>query len=55
VEVNSQEVLRYILCTDFPDLGTIADIWGAEGRGPALNLVVGTLFMGPVVGPIVSG
>ncbi|KAF8235704.1 MFS polyamine transporter [Tricholoma matsutake] len=35
--------------------GIIADMWGAEGRGPALNLFVCTLFMGPVMGPIVSG
>jgi MFS transporter, DHA1 family, multidrug resistance protein len=39
----------------FPYLGIIADLWGAEGRGPALNLFVGMLFMGPVMGPIVSG
>lgn len=43
------------LCTDLQALGIIADMWGAEGRGPALNLFVCTLFMGPVMGPIVSG
>ena len=45
----------FVLCNNTPHLGMISDLWDAKGRGPALNLFVGTLFMGPVLGPIVSG
>ena len=40
---------------DSPYLGMISDLWDAKQRGPALNLFVGTLFLGPVLGPLVSG
>ncbi|TFK32378.1 MFS polyamine transporter [Crucibulum laeve] len=35
--------------------GVIADIWSAEGRGPAVSLFTASVFLGPVLGPIVSG
>lgn len=36
-------------------LGVIADIWSAEGRGPATSVFTAALFVGPVMGPIVAG
>ncbi|KAG6878237.1 hypothetical protein C0993_010359 [Termitomyces sp. T159_Od127] len=35
--------------------GLIADIWSAEGRGPATSMFTASVFIGPVIGPIVSG
>ncbi|KAF8649063.1 hypothetical protein AX16_006036 [Volvariella volvacea WC 439] len=35
--------------------GVIADIWPAVGRGPATSLFTASVFLGPVMGPIVSG
>ena len=35
--------------------GVIADIWQAEKRGVAVSLFTASVFMGPVLGPIVSG
>lgn len=35
--------------------GIIADIWSAVGRGPALNLFVGSVFLGTASGPLVAG
>lgn len=35
--------------------GVIADIWSAEGRGPAISLFTAAVFLGPVLGPIISG
>ncbi|KAF8900698.1 MFS polyamine transporter [Gymnopilus junonius] len=35
--------------------GLIADIWSAKGRGPATSLFTAAVFIGPVIGPIVSG
>ncbi|KAF5372326.1 hypothetical protein D9615_009282 [Tricholomella constricta] len=35
--------------------GVIADIWSAEGRGPATSMFTASVFLGPVMGPIVSG
>lgn len=33
----------------------IADIWSAAGRGPATSAFTAAVFIGPVIGPIVSG
>lgn len=35
--------------------GLIADIWDSEGRGPATSVFSTTVFLGPVLGPLVSG
>ena len=35
--------------------GVIADIWPAVGRGPAMTLFTASVFLGPVLGPIVAG
>ncbi|KAG6860817.1 hypothetical protein C0995_007318 [Termitomyces sp. Mi166 len=35
--------------------GLIADIWSADGRGPATSMFTASVFIGPVIGPIVSG
>ncbi|TFK23326.1 MFS general substrate transporter [Coprinopsis marcescibilis] len=35
--------------------GVIADIWGAETRGLAVSLIAASVFLGPVLGPIISG
>ena len=35
--------------------GVIADIFSAEGRGMATSLFAAGVFLGPVLGPIVSG
>ncbi|RDB16604.1 hypothetical protein Hypma_002799 [Hypsizygus marmoreus] len=35
--------------------GVIADIWSAVGRGPATSLFTASVFIGPVIGPIISG
>ncbi|KAF8960814.1 MFS polyamine transporter [Flammula alnicola] len=35
--------------------GVIADIWPAVGRGPATSLFTASVFLGPVLGPIISG
>lgn len=35
--------------------GIIADMWSAEGRGPATSLFAASTFLGPVLGPIVGG
>ncbi|KAK7052563.1 MFS general substrate transporter [Favolaschia claudopus] len=35
--------------------GLIADIWNAEKRGTAMSLFAGSVFLGPVTGPIVAG
>lgn len=37
------------------NIGLIADIWSAIGRGPATSLYTASVFLGPVLGPIVSG
>jgi DHA1 family multidrug resistance protein-like MFS transporter len=34
--------------------GIIADIWDPVGRGPAISLFAASVFLGPVLGPIVS-
>jgi len=35
--------------------GVIADIWPAVGRGPATSLFTASVFLGPVLGPIIAG
>ncbi|KAF5313645.1 hypothetical protein D9611_010182 [Ephemerocybe angulata] len=35
--------------------GVIADIWDAKGRGLAVSLFTASVFLGPVLGPIVAG
>ncbi|KXN84342.1 hypothetical protein AN958_12696 [Leucoagaricus sp. SymC.cos] len=35
--------------------GVIADIWSSEGRGPATSLFTASVFLGPVLGPLISG
>ncbi|KAG6843826.1 hypothetical protein H0H87_012885 [Tephrocybe sp. NHM501043] len=35
--------------------GVIADIWSAAGRGPATSMFTASVFIGPVIGPIISG
>lgn len=35
--------------------GVIADIFPADSRGPATSLFTAGVFLGPVIGPIVSG
>ncbi|KAF9481756.1 MFS polyamine transporter [Pholiota conissans] len=35
--------------------GVIVDIWPAVGRGPATSLFTASVFLGPVLGPIISG
>ncbi|KAK4048783.1 hypothetical protein OIV83_004549 [Microbotryomycetes sp. JL201] len=35
--------------------GVVADMWDAVGRGPAMSLFSASVFMGPVLGPIVGG
>ncbi|KAJ7100940.1 MFS polyamine transporter [Mycena belliarum] len=35
--------------------GVIADIWGAEMRGFAMSLFAASIFLGPVLGPVVGG
>ena len=35
--------------------GVIADIWDAVGRGPASGVFSASVFVGPVLGPIVGG
>ncbi|KAG6910333.1 hypothetical protein DXG01_011401 [Tephrocybe rancida] len=35
--------------------GVIADIWSAAGRGPAMSMFTASVFLGPVIGPIVGG
>ena len=36
-------------------IGVIADVWPAIGRGPATNLFAAGLFLGTMLGPVVSG
>jgi MFS transporter, DHA1 family, multidrug resistance protein len=33
----------------------MADLWEAEGRGPASSLMFTTIFLGPALGPVVAG
>jgi MFS transporter, DHA1 family, multidrug resistance protein len=35
--------------------GLIADLWDAEGRGPASSLLFTSIFLGPALGPVVAG
>ncbi|KIK54761.1 hypothetical protein GYMLUDRAFT_176754 [Collybiopsis luxurians FD-317 M1] len=35
--------------------GLLADIWSAEGRGSATSLFSASVFLGPVLGPLVGG
>lgn len=35
--------------------GVVADIWSAAGRGPAMSMFTASVFLGPVLGPIVAG
>jgi hypothetical protein len=50
------QVVLLSLCSDSEaNTGVIADIWDAAGRGPATSLFVACVFLGPVLGPIVSG
>ncbi|KAF9069463.1 major facilitator superfamily domain-containing protein [Rhodocollybia butyracea] len=35
--------------------GLLADIWPADGRGPATSLFTASVFLGPVLGPLVGG
>ncbi|KAF5371182.1 hypothetical protein D9758_004213 [Tetrapyrgos nigripes] len=35
--------------------GILADMWPAKGRGPATSLFSGSVFLGPVLGPLVGG
>ncbi|CAK5271077.1 unnamed protein product [Mycena citricolor] len=35
--------------------GVLADIWSAEKRGTAMSLFSASVFLGPVMGPIVAG
>ncbi|KIY69283.1 MFS general substrate transporter [Cylindrobasidium torrendii FP15055 ss-10] len=35
--------------------GIIADVWPAVGRAPAISLFSASVFLGPVLGPIVGG
>ena len=36
-------------------IGVIADIWSAVGRGRATSLFCNGLFIGTMLGPVVSG
>lgn len=35
--------------------GTLSDIWGPVGRGHAINLFLVVTFVGPALGPVISG
>ncbi|KAK7470096.1 hypothetical protein VKT23_001536 [Stygiomarasmius scandens] len=35
--------------------GLLADIWPAKGRGPATSIFSASVFLGPVLGPLVGG
>ncbi|KAJ4485233.1 MFS polyamine transporter [Lentinula aciculospora] len=35
--------------------GLLADIWDAKGRGPATSVFAASVFLGPVLGPLVGG
>ncbi|KZT38285.1 MFS general substrate transporter [Sistotremastrum suecicum HHB10207 ss-3] len=35
--------------------GALADIWGPVGRGPAIAAFTASVFIGPIIGPIVGG
>lgn len=35
--------------------GVIADLWDIVGRGKAVSVFIGAIFMGPVCGPIIGG
>jgi DHA1 family multidrug resistance protein-like MFS transporter len=35
--------------------GLIADIWDPVGRGPAMSVFSASVFVGPVMGPIIGG
>lgn len=35
--------------------GVIADTWDPVGRGPAMSVFSASVFLGPVLGPIVGG
>ncbi|KAJ3921057.1 MFS polyamine transporter [Lentinula edodes] len=35
--------------------GLLADIWSAGGRGPATSVFAASVFLGPVLGPLVGG
>lgn len=35
--------------------GVVADMWGPNGRGPAMSVYSATVFLGPVLGPVVGG
>ncbi|KAI0300489.1 MFS polyamine transporter [Multifurca ochricompacta] len=35
--------------------GVMADLWDAAGRGPAASLLFTSIFLGPALGPVVSG
>jgi DHA1 family multidrug resistance protein-like MFS transporter len=37
------------------NVGFIADIWPPVGRGPATSLFTASVFLGPVLGPIIEG
>ncbi|KAK4048781.1 hypothetical protein OIV83_004547 [Microbotryomycetes sp. JL201] len=41
--------------TNYQAGGVIADIWDAVGRGPAMSMFSASVFIGPVVGPIIGG
>lgn len=35
--------------------GLLADIWSAGGRGPATSVFAASVFLGPVLGPLIGG
>ncbi|THV03329.1 MFS polyamine transporter [Dendrothele bispora CBS 962.96] len=35
--------------------GLLADIWPAKGRGPATSIFSASVFLGPVLGPLIGG
>ncbi|KAJ3723760.1 major facilitator superfamily domain-containing protein [Lentinula raphanica] len=35
--------------------GLLADIWSAKGRGPATSVFAASVFLGPVLGPLIGG
>ncbi len=55
---GGEHFVTFPLCTRASyaySIGIIADVWPALGRGPATSLFSASVFMGPVLGPIVGG
>ena len=52
---GGKHFVTWCVCGSHLLSGIIADIWDAVGRGPATSLFTAAVFVGPVLGPIVSG